>query len=352
VKIAAADGAVLPGYTPGRDVHRFVSPTGGQLDLSGGEGVLRPELTAAIGPQRWAAANRASKSGRIADGLRYLGGFESGGILGRVVSDGGRAVEELGAKVVGALLKKYGGDGPIGGKGFAAGLNYVKQHAGHPYQFATIWDCSGLMGSVEAIVKGKDPNRRYWSTPAFAGGPEHAQGFTRNKRSAFMIGVNPAPGKFGHTAGTINGVNIESSGGVGVHYGPSARGWNNPMFPLHYGLAGGGIWSKPKDGDLPFDTLDPRGKAYDPQIRRLFEAGRLGVGYAGGTSSATPGWHPVGENGREYVRFRGGEQVRTARQMPTERGGDTYIANGLDVKELAREWAKQRRQAEALQPTY
>src|SRR5690606_17668141 len=44
-----ATGGVLPGYTPGRDVHRFVSPTGGMLDLSGGEAIMRPEFTRAVG---------------------------------------------------------------------------------------------------------------------------------------------------------------------------------------------------------------------------------------------------------------------------------------------------------------
>jgi murein DD-endopeptidase MepM/ murein hydrolase activator NlpD len=44
-----AAGGVLPGYTPGRDVHRFYSPTGGQLELSGGEAIMRPEFTKAVG---------------------------------------------------------------------------------------------------------------------------------------------------------------------------------------------------------------------------------------------------------------------------------------------------------------
>jgi len=44
-----AKGGVLPGYTPGRDVHHFRSPTGGTLHLSGGEAVMRPEWTRAVG---------------------------------------------------------------------------------------------------------------------------------------------------------------------------------------------------------------------------------------------------------------------------------------------------------------
>jgi hypothetical protein len=75
---AAGTSNVLPGYTPGADVHRFYSPTGGILDLSGGEGIARPELVREIGPARWDAANAAAASGRVGDGLRYLGGFAQG----------------------------------------------------------------------------------------------------------------------------------------------------------------------------------------------------------------------------------------------------------------------------------
>jgi hypothetical protein len=48
-KFKFAKGGVMPGYTPGRDVHKFVSPTGGQLELSGGEAIMRPEFTRAVG---------------------------------------------------------------------------------------------------------------------------------------------------------------------------------------------------------------------------------------------------------------------------------------------------------------
>jgi hypothetical protein len=44
-----AQGGVLPGYTPGRDVHHFVSATAGRLALSGGEGIMRPEFVKAVG---------------------------------------------------------------------------------------------------------------------------------------------------------------------------------------------------------------------------------------------------------------------------------------------------------------
>lgn len=88
-----AAGGVLPGYTPGRDVHRFVSATGGALDLSGGEAIMRPEFTRAMGPAFINAANAAAR-GRGTGGVRdFMSGlmkygdsaqYKDGGILGTI----------------------------------------------------------------------------------------------------------------------------------------------------------------------------------------------------------------------------------------------------------------------------
>lgn len=62
-----ASGGVLPGYTPGRDVHKFVNPATGQgLHLSGGEAIMRPEWTQAIGgPAEVDRMNRAAINGTL-----------------------------------------------------------------------------------------------------------------------------------------------------------------------------------------------------------------------------------------------------------------------------------------------
>ena len=61
-----ATGGVLPGYTPGKDVHHFASPTGGRVSLSGGEAIMRPEWTRAVGGKRAVdQMNAAARSGRL-----------------------------------------------------------------------------------------------------------------------------------------------------------------------------------------------------------------------------------------------------------------------------------------------
>lgn len=69
-----ASGGVLPGYTPGRDVHEFFSPTGGRLALSGGEAIMRPEFTRAVGGpagidrlNQWARSGQAFANGGVWD---------------------------------------------------------------------------------------------------------------------------------------------------------------------------------------------------------------------------------------------------------------------------------------------
>lgn len=79
-----ATGGIMPGYTPGRDVHAFVSPTAGRLELSGGEAVMRPEWTAAVGPDYVNRMNELARRGGVAavrEAVYGLGGYWMGGIL-------------------------------------------------------------------------------------------------------------------------------------------------------------------------------------------------------------------------------------------------------------------------------
>lgn len=61
-----ATGGVLPGYTPGRDVHTFVDPASGMaIALSGGEAIMRPEVTRAIGVGAVDSLNAAAQIGGV-----------------------------------------------------------------------------------------------------------------------------------------------------------------------------------------------------------------------------------------------------------------------------------------------
>jgi hypothetical protein len=71
-----AAGGIYPGYTPGRDV--------GVIGVSGGEAVMRPEWTRAVGPEYVEAANRAARTGGVAAVQRWMGGYADGGVIGTI----------------------------------------------------------------------------------------------------------------------------------------------------------------------------------------------------------------------------------------------------------------------------
>ncbi len=73
-------GGVLPGYSPGKDNYNFVDPkTGTRIGLAGGEAIMRPEWTAAVGgPREVARLNEAAKHGRF---VRNESGHAQGGVL-------------------------------------------------------------------------------------------------------------------------------------------------------------------------------------------------------------------------------------------------------------------------------
>lgn len=228
------------------------------------------------------AANAAARSGGTGGVRRFLDqtpqAFAGGGLISTPVNTSGLGVPDfgpltsrianaLGSRLGSALGKKLDKAIGSGGGNTAAAVRYGKANAGHPYVFGTLWDCSGFVSALHSVAKGEKPHRRY-VTPDFHG--DKAEGFTRGKKSNFMVGVNPNPGKSGHMAARINGINFESAGGVGTRYGESARGWNSPMFSWRGGLAKGGIFGGIK-GDLPYDLIDPRGQRYDPLLRRATE---------------------------------------------------------------------------------
>ncbi len=68
-----AKGGIYPGYTPGRDI--------GYIGISGGEAVMRPEWTRAIGADRVHEMNRIARTGGVsALRKRFRGNFADGGI--------------------------------------------------------------------------------------------------------------------------------------------------------------------------------------------------------------------------------------------------------------------------------
>jgi hypothetical protein len=272
-----ATGGVMPGYAPGRDsLIAAVSP---------GESIFRPEFTKAVGGRFVEQANAVARSGgpqavrgwlsgpdalggegigfarggvvpRFAGSYGFggiVGGFIDGiknfaignvakaarGLLGKIFSGGipgGGIIKDLIAAlpkwITDNLVKWITAKASLGGgPGMQRALAWAKTQHGLPYEWATR-DCSWFMSSIESVIRGQRPHRR-WATGSFQGGGA-PPGWQRNARSGFMIGVTHAD--VGHTAGTLLGKNVESSGSAGVRVGGGARGASHPMFSHRYGL--------------------------------------------------------------------------------------------------------------------
>jgi phage-related protein len=161
-------------------------------------------------------------------------------LINQIPSSGiGNLMRGLVNKGVDGMMGWFGNEDKkaVGGPAVQKALSWVKTQNGLPYQWAgngnPSWDCSGLMSAIESVIRGQKPHRR-WATGSFSGssGPS---GWVRNLNSPFMIGVTNSG--VGHTAGTLAGMNVESSGGAGVHMGKSARGYNDSLFTSRWGFA-------------------------------------------------------------------------------------------------------------------
>ncbi|MFF7521293.1 hypothetical protein [Streptomyces pseudovenezuelae] len=327
-------GGVVPGSGNSDTVPAMLTP---------GERILSKQQVAKLGGHRGIDAilgqDRPTKTGgnpsRQQERQRYQGGtqhYAEGGIVGKVTGAIGGAVGSVASwakdvvvgglkaaaqKALSALVRPLiaqipGGNAGIGGllKGLSnkavdgmlswlgnedkkavggpavqKALAWVKTQNGLPYQWAgngnPSWDCSGLMSAIESVIRGEKPHRR-WATGSFVGnnGPS---GWVRNLNSPFMIGITNAG--VGHTAGTLAGMNVESSGGRGVHMGKSARGYNDSMFTSRWGFAPA---AKYDEGGLLADgatmvvkqTRKPE-RVLSPQQTELFEQLVTGARSAG-----------------------------------------------------------------------
>lgn len=130
-----------------------------------------------------------------------------------------------------------GGDWTGGSARLKKALAWAKSQSGKPYQWGGVgnpsYDCSGFIGAIQRFLMGQNPKGgRLYTTHAFTGSSS-PRGWKKNARSPFEVGVTNAG--VGHMAGSLLGVNVESSGGAGVRVGGGARGAGHSMFNNRFG---------------------------------------------------------------------------------------------------------------------
>ncbi|MGW5877798.1 phage tail tape measure protein [Nocardiopsis terrae] len=363
-----ASGGILPGYTPGRDVHTFWSPTAGGLELSGGEAIMRPEFTRAIGKFGVDTLNQAAIRGGV-KGIRETLGFSRGGVYPVQRFSNGGLVERLGAFTDG-LGSIFSGDGlkdaaenvlnplielmdgkftqgkwaeamvslprtlfdrlvgwletvigpKLGGDGKKV-VETARSHlgvSGNPNRFT---DAFGMGGQpwcamfVSEIVREAKASKAYnnirsAAVTTFANGMESV---SRASARAGDLGVyrGKGPGGWQHINiydgdGKTIGGNESNSVRESSTYPSRAAKFLRPKF------ATGGIWQQDQDFTADRDT--------HPTTKLLRATDRI-QGFARGGHPPVGRWSLVGERGPELVRFR-----TPARVYPSEESASMVAA--------------------------
>lgn len=244
-----ASGGVMPGYTPGRDVHQFYSPTGGFLALSGGEAIMRPEFTRAVGgPAGVDRLNAMARNGQA---------FAGGGVFDAIGSFAGDVWENIqnAASVAweflsnpGAAIQKHVVDGII--RPLMADQNIFGQTVGG-LAIKTVKDMAGMFANAApAAETGKGMGwEAMWNvvknavpgavmTSNFRPGAKTVNGYTSMHSLGRAIDLIPA------SMSTFNQVKrlfpnatelIYTPAGMGQLYqGKPFNGWSDAVKRQHY----------------------------------------------------------------------------------------------------------------------
>lgn len=186
-----------------------------------------------------------------AEEVRRAGGHRRVQQMRKVAMRGGATAVQNFLAYGGESLRAFAEGGAV-----ERGQGWARGEAGKPYGWGQVgpssYDCSGFISALTNFVTNRPVHRRLFATGSFSRN-RGAGGFVPGLGSAFAIGVNPKVGNGpGHMAGTIGGMNVESSGGKGVSVGSNARGADDSLFPWQFSLpqvggnftsGGGGGWT-------------------------------------------------------------------------------------------------------------
>ncbi|WP_406527389.1 transglycosylase SLT domain-containing protein [Streptomyces sp. I8-5] len=368
-------GGVLSGYAPGKDTVPAI--------LSKGEGVLVPEAVRGLGAGFVHAANYHYSNGRAGSrGAAAAYGFAQGGTVGNLggvkawhrsepngwgAAVGGIAPTEIpvpGGGTAGEnpndpkVKNRDNGDDPFG-VGFVKGaignilsggamvLGFIGE-AAIKAAFDGVMGMLGgfniggnfgkmMVGGTKKIVEGMIKNlvdrdkkaKEEYTSMSVAGAKSVSAWAPLAAKALALAGLSPSQlpaflalmaAESGGNPNAINGWDVNAKNGV-----PS-QGLMQVIPPTFsaYHVAG-----------TSNNILDPLANmaASANYIKHRYGGNVPGSPYALGTTSATRGWHLVGERGPEMAYFRGGEKVDANNRTRTLRkaggsGGDIVFEDG------------------------
>lgn len=278
---AYARGGVLPGYTPGRDVYRFIDPVrGAQIHLGGGEAVMVPEFTRAVGGERAInALNAAARSGALT-----MQRFADGGVV-----EGDNDGKKRGSRIAGMVSGLWNGIMKVLPSWSGPGLIGQLPGAMLKHMADAAWEA--VKNAVASVVE------------FFTGGDDQEeQGFARG-------GVLPgwSPGKDIHHFTSPTGGRLALSGGESIM--------------------------------VPEWTRDVGGPAAVERMNRAARAGRSST-FSGGARAFADGgtfWAPIGE--RQLNAFVDGVEALDKIQQTLDSNGEIDQAMLEQLEPMRRELA-------------
>lgn len=300
-----ATGGVLPGYTPGQDVHSFISPAGMRLNLSGGEAIMRPEFTRAMGSGWVQAMNRLAAT-HGPSGVQQAMGFAGGGIFGTIgsvaskvastvastVSDVASAVGDFVKNPEAFLLKSVSGfEDALGGSAF------------------------GQM--IEAVPKSIVSSIGDWVKKHFTSAAAGSTGNVESWRPTIVaaLAANGEPTTTDYVDAWLRQVQTESGGNASAIQGDIGD-VNNASGDLAKGLlqvisTTFAAFALPGHGDIfnGQDNADAAVNYWKHAYGSDISVIGAGHGYAAGTVNALGGVALVGESGPELVYLSGHQRI-------------------------------------------
>lgn len=283
-----ASGGVLPGYTPGRDVHRFINPeTGAGLALSGGEAIMRPEFVKAVGGEAEIhRLNRAAINGT----MRHPTAMADGGMLhfagGGLLPGWEKLTSPIQYAMATAVARAFPNQRITSGTRYHdVGAGYDNHMAARAIDFApsgalASWIASEYPNTLE-LFWDPGPNMKNGApTGAIGGHSDHVH---------WAMAQIPDP----YTGDVISHDGPGGSGGTSAIGALVSAAFDKIMNPILNALPdfGGGLW-----GGLPGALID-----------KLVEGAKsfFGSKAPSGGGNVTPGSGPVVQQVREAMAAYG-----------------------------------------------
>lgn len=273
---AYATGGIIPGYTPGRDT--------GLIAVGGGEAVMRPEFTRAVGEDYINSANAAARNGGVQGVKRWMGAYADGGI----VQGGAELTTDVQRSMWDAVRTAFPN------AVLTSGTRYADVGSGYDFHMAgQAIDLGGPMQQIADWIASTYPNalELFWDP-----GPNLDEGRPTGAIGGHSDHVHWAMSQIVDSAGKLISADAGSSGsggGPGVLRRMIAGLFDGVMDPIGRMIPSFGDSDIGRLPKLAFDK-------FQSSVREwiLGEADKKG-GSSGGSWDVAPGTGPVADQVRE-----------------------------------------------------